>query len=392
MSLKEAARNMSETHGFDATLRQWERRIAPEKWGFSKYASRDDRLKAIDASGKSLLDVSQRGRRKSTASDGRPSLLEDRNLRRFARREVSRESRHPRARSVSVFSDQSDQEMDDASSAAASPAPSDHLMDLREIQSFTQQDYVPFQDPWIATSTQDSTASVPQIHVFDESQSLSVPQINICAPDEVYIAPDHLSMSLQAQVNVHYPEEHNHEAFGSYHNHIPAQYNDAHIQSQTYSSGDLDRQLESNVDWAESLSSSQKQTQDFTSFAFDNDHAVSFTEMLQLNNQDLQNAMTSNTQHDQFANEPSRTEEARERDLAEHEQNPNFDESTYVDLFSVLKERDSKIMQMISMLKQSLENSTDTEYTRNRIINSITVLERGVQAQSKSVVWRRQTG
>lgn len=110
MSLKDAARCMKENHDFDATPRQWERRIAPDRWGFQKYESRESRLRQIQQSGRSLLEVSSRGRRKSTASDGRPSMNEDRNMRRFARREVSRDAR-TRARSVSEVSDYSEQDL-----------------------------------------------------------------------------------------------------------------------------------------------------------------------------------------------------------------------------------------------------------------------------------------
>lgn len=387
MSLKEAARQMSEVHGFDATLRQWERRIAPEKWGFSKYASRDERLKAIDASGKSLLDVSQRGRRKSTASDGRPSLTEDRNLRRFARREVSRESREsrrPRARSVSVFSDQSDQDMDDASSAAPSPAPSDHIMNLQDLSSFSQQDFPSFQNPWAAESSQDSAMAIPQIHIFDESQTLAIPQINVCGPDEAYITPNHIPMGMQAQVNVHIPIEHNHDAFDSFHDNVSNQFNDVQLQSQTFITGDMATQLETNIEWNEPLLAHQRQSSGLASFAFDNNNPMSYTEMLQLDSQDLQNAMASTKNQDHLGNGRSRHNEGSDESIADYEFSPDFEDPTYNDLFAVLKERDHKVMQMIIMLKQSCQNSTGSEYAQSHIINSIALLEQGIQAQSES--------
>lgn len=386
MSLKDAARCMSEDHGFDATLRQWERRIAPEKWGFSKYASRDERLKAIDASGKTLHDVSQRGRRKSTASDGRPSLLEDRNLRRFARREVSRESRRPRARSVSMLSDQSDQDMDDTSTAA-SPAPSDYIMDTQEPPSFSQPDFGMFGSQWVVESSQDSNMNIPQIRIFDQSHTLAVPQINISGPDESYIAPDHMPISMQAQVNVHFPTESGHESFTSFHSPAPDQFSDAQMQSGTFIPGDMARQLDPNIEWNESIPSSQKQAQDFPSFAFDQNNPISYTEMLQFGNQNLQNSIAGNkNHHEHVGNEASHSQQSSEDAGSDYEVDPDFEDPTYVDVFAVLKERDSKIMQMISMLKQTYQNPEGTEYAQKHIINSINLLEQGIQAQSMSTI------
>lgn len=383
MSLKEAARHMSESHGFDATLRQWERRIAPEKWAFSKYASRDERLKQIDAAGKSLLDVSQRGRRRSTASDGRPSLLEDRNLRRFARREVSRESRRSRAKSVSGLSDPSDQEMDDASSAAPSPAPSEQNLDLKDVSSFSQLDFVPFQDPWAAHSTQDSTKSIPQIHVFDDSQNLAVPQINISAPDESYIAPSHIPMSMQAQVNVHYPSEEHNEVFNQFHGQMPEHYGGVQLQPQDFNASNMAHHVESSMNWDTSLPSNQGNSQSFGHFAFDNNNSVSFTDMLQLGSQDSQNAMTNQPESVHYASQSANSQEEIKETSDSYELNADFEDPTYVDVFAVLEEKDRKIMQMINMLKQSYQHSTSAEPTQRHVINSIALLEKGIQAQSE---------
>lgn len=379
MALKDAARSMKDNHGFDATLRQWERRIAPEKWGFSKYASRDDRLKAIDASGKSLLDVSQRGRRKSTASDGRPSLLEDRNLRRFARREVSRESRG-RARSVSVLSDQPDQDMSEGS-AAPSPAPSDIMMDTQE-GSFPQHDFSMFSN-WIGAS-QDSNMSIPQIRIFDQSESLAVPQINISGPDDSFIAPDHIPISVQAQVNVHYPTGNDSEPFSAYQNHMSDQYSSVSMSQGDFTTGAMAGIPNPNIDWNGPLSApNQRPTQGF-SLAFDNTNPISFTEMLQLSNQDLHIAVANfDNEHDHLGNQTSQAPQPAEEATADLEFDPDFEDPTYVDVFNVLKEKDSKIMQMIGMLKQTCQNSTGSQDAMKHVINSITLLERSVQAQSK---------
>lgn len=199
LSLKDAAKCMKENHDFDATPRQWERRIAPDKWGFQKYESREKRLKAIDASGKSLLEVGQRGRRKSTASDGRPTLADDRNMRRFARREASRESRR-RARSVSTLSDQfsdlSDEEM-----ITAPPSP---------LQVPADQSLPDFVDPFVQPPTQHQD-SFPWPFGSDDDSNLQMnlqdlPTISISGADEhAFISPAQIPISEQAQVNVHLP-------------------------------------------------------------------------------------------------------------------------------------------------------------------------------------------
>jgi hypothetical protein len=103
MTRKEAAEFMKQHHNFHATPRQWERKI--KQWGFSKYTGRDERLAQISQAGKTVLDVSRPGRRPRSLVDGSGNLQphEDRNLRRFARREVSRN--RSRSRSTSYVED-----------------------------------------------------------------------------------------------------------------------------------------------------------------------------------------------------------------------------------------------------------------------------------------------
>lgn len=385
MSLKDAARHMSELHGFDATLRQWERRIAPEKWGFSKYASREDRLKAIDASGKSLLDVSQRGRRKSTASDGRPSLLEDRNLRRFARREVSRESRR-RARSVGGLSDQSDQEMSD-NSAAPSPAPSDFIADSQNHAPFPQPDFAMFGDRWVTNSSQDSALAIPQIRVFDQSHNMdmTVPRINVSGPDDNYIAPEHVPMSLQAQVNAQYPNDGVPNPFATFQSEMSEQYSGDHMASSSYNPTDLAEEANPAFPWDTSLpTQTHKAGQDFSSYPFEGDASISYTEMLQMGSQNSGNALPADSsRHELFDGNAVHPQEPHLSDT-DLEFDPDFEDPTYIDVFALIKERDAKIMQMIGMLKQSCQKSSETEHAMKHVIKSITLLEKGVQAQSKN--------
>lgn len=99
MTRKEAAQFMKDVFGFNATPRQWERRI--KQWGFQKYSTREERMSQIAQSGKSVFDVSKPGRRPRAHSSNSLSLhpREDRNLRRFARREVSRSRSRTRSNS-----------------------------------------------------------------------------------------------------------------------------------------------------------------------------------------------------------------------------------------------------------------------------------------------------
>lgn len=96
---EKAAQYMKDHFNFDATPRQWERKI--KQWGFTKYSSRDERLRQIEQAGKSIFDISRPGRRSRSRTDERGGLLapEDRNLRRFARREVSRSRSRSRSQS-----------------------------------------------------------------------------------------------------------------------------------------------------------------------------------------------------------------------------------------------------------------------------------------------------
>lgn len=97
MTRKEAALFMKNVFGFDATPRQWERRI--KQWGFQKYSTREERMQQIAQTGKTVFDVSKPGRRPRAHSSNSLHPREDRNLRRFARREMSRSRSRTRSNS-----------------------------------------------------------------------------------------------------------------------------------------------------------------------------------------------------------------------------------------------------------------------------------------------------
>ncbi|RMZ79042.1 hypothetical protein DV737_g3610, partial [Chaetothyriales sp. CBS 132003] len=94
-TLKAARELMIAKHNFLATPRQWERRI--KDWGLQKYASRQARMDEIQQQGRSIEDVAEPGRRSATHLQ--PN--DDRNLRRFARREITRSVSRSRSRSRS---------------------------------------------------------------------------------------------------------------------------------------------------------------------------------------------------------------------------------------------------------------------------------------------------
>lgn len=125
MTRKEAAQFMRDAFGFNATPRQWERRI--KQWGFQKYSTRDERMSQIAQSGKSVSDVSKPGRRPRAQSSNSLHPREDRNLRRFARREMSRSTSRTRSNS---FTDSSRPDLEDESQGDAQPTFDDSNFNL----------------------------------------------------------------------------------------------------------------------------------------------------------------------------------------------------------------------------------------------------------------------
>ena len=98
-TLKDAARCMSDFHGFYATPRQWERKV--KLWGLEKYTTRQARMQQLE--GRSIHEVARAGRRQRPYEDSllHPEHVDDRNIRRFARRELSRSGSRSRSRSRS---------------------------------------------------------------------------------------------------------------------------------------------------------------------------------------------------------------------------------------------------------------------------------------------------
>lgn len=382
LSLKESARRMAEDYNFDATLRQWERRIAPEKWNFPKYASRDDRLKLIQDSGKTLLEVGSRGRRKSTASDGRPPLNEDRNLRRFARRELSREPR-PRARSVSAVSDGSDQEMT-GTSAAPSPAASDYnAMESQGNTPFPSHDLDDPNESWNSGTYHSQTPLAPRIEIYDHSanrEDFNVPTITLSGPrDLTHIAPDTIPIATQSQVNVHYPQNHgDDEDFVSYQREASTLY-DPHFENNVAMPPSLDM----HDSWHNQnpfVAASSKPSDVLPEFDF---NQISFEQLMHDQNHTQSSHTSMNDQLEAFNNESLQLQEDMSPPLASEEAMPEFD-NTHADVHNLLREHFQTTLQMIRGCLQGCQNVSGHDNEMKRVImRHLQLLETHIQANSK---------
>ncbi|ETN46791.1 uncharacterized protein HMPREF1541_00980 [Cyphellophora europaea CBS 101466] len=121
-TLKQATQCMVDNHGFYATPRQWERKIS--LWKINKYTPRSERIQQIENQGRTLVEVAQQGRRPRKYSNTASLAVDDRNFRRFARRELSRSPSTSRARSRSSSAGQQ------SASPGLSPRTEHHADDL----------------------------------------------------------------------------------------------------------------------------------------------------------------------------------------------------------------------------------------------------------------------
>lgn len=119
-TLKAATQCMIDNHGFHATPRQWERKISA--WNITKYTPRSERMQQIESQGRTLVEVAQGGRRPRKYSTSNQLGVDDRNIRRFARRALSRSPSNSRARSRSSSAGQT--------SPCLSPRPEPAVDDL----------------------------------------------------------------------------------------------------------------------------------------------------------------------------------------------------------------------------------------------------------------------
>ncbi|KAK5315910.1 hypothetical protein LTR70_006552 [Exophiala xenobiotica] len=369
LSLKKAAECVAEKHGFEATPRQWERRIAPEKWNFTKYANRDARLKAIEAAGKSLLDVSHRGRRKSTgSSEGEPDFLEDRNWRRWARRELSRGPSRPRAKSVSGLSETSDHAMSGTSTAAPSPAHSEYFMDtMEEPGPLLQPTVSSMSDIW---GSPNPMSNVPVIRLFD------VPDISVSAPDESsFIAPDHIPVAAQSQVNVHYPP-------------VDEQFDAFQPRDSTFGTFDsgVDLASRTNMSWdsMDAFTTTTTAASTFPQFDFSSDPSLSFTQMMNMENPSMRPPKTTvNSQLDAFNNADLQLTEPIQTPITPADAEPSAEDPTHADVHALLQEHYTTTLQMLSMCIESCEHATgDNNIIKNVVMKHLRLLQTGIQASN----------
>lgn len=385
MSLKQAARVMAEKYNFEATLRQWERRIAPEKWNMPKYANREERLKQIQDAGKSLLEVSNRGRRRSTASDGRPSLNEDRNLRRFARREISREPR-PRAKSVnSVLSDDlSDQEMD-TTSAAPSPSASDmYLIDAQHSAPFPSTIFEPFTDPWLSGMQPLENVGTPHVIAGDHDDrraSVPVPQIFFSGPgDELHMVPEDSMAQSQSQPQIEETYSNVHGNGAVYDYAVPSyDYVSTSFEATDSTMHDVTKLDET---W---LPDTQHTNETFPSLAFgEQSLSTNFASGPQSSYSDpapVLDTMRSLPRSDQNVQEQPHVSLFAEDEL------PDLD-NTHTDVHDLLQNHYRLTSQMIAECLHGCENVvTENTALKEGFVSRLRLLQNAIQAQSKSPVY-----
>ncbi|KAK5090217.1 hypothetical protein LTR05_000387 [Lithohypha guttulata] len=383
MSLKEAAKVMADRFNFDATLRQWERRIAPEKWNMPKYANRDERLKQIQEAGKSLLEVSNRGRRRSTASDGRPALNEDRNLRRFARREISRDPR-PRAKSVSVLSDDaSDQEMS-GTSAAPSPATSDiYTMELQDYTSFPVPHFTEPDGAWVSTLPASQGSGPPENDLYGDLNShsnFSVPRIFLSGPEEKpYITPEITPIETQSQVSTYRPQ-----VFlnGITLPHDEQSLNNAELNISPTIRLNSPPNLGNNWPMPNHFSSTtQRTTEGFPEFNFSE---VPFEQFITPGEPVIRPSDFGQfNQLDAFDNASHQMQDPVITPIMPEDTLPDLD-NTHDDVHALLQEHYSRTVQMVRGCLQGCQNLPGGDKAmREGLLHHLRLLERGIQAQNR---------
>ena len=341
----------------------------PEKWNFTKYANRDARLKAIEAAGKSLLDVSHRGRRKSTgSSDRQPALHEDRNLRRWARRELTRASSRQRAKSVSGLSEASDHPMLGTSTAAPSPAPSDYFMD-------TMEDTGPFSQPAVSTASElwdphEVMSNVPRSGMCD------VPEIKLCAPDDSsFITPDHIPIAFKSQVNVHYP-------------HVDEPCDSFQPQDSTFGNFDnaTDLTSQTNMTWnnIDSFTANTMAASNFPQFDFNSSPSISFTQMMDIENLHTRSPnMTIDSHLDAFNNADFQSTESIPIPIAPADAEPSAEDPTHADVHALLQEHYVTTLQMLNMCIESCEHAKgDSDMIKSVVMKNLRLLQTGIRASS----------
>lgn len=377
LPLKEAAKLISQEYHFDATPRQWERRIAPEKWNFTKYANRDERLKQIRQSGKSLLEVSHRGRRKSTASDGRPLLNEDRNLRRFARREVSRS--RPRAKSVGTTSDASDQEMLDISAAPSPDASESSFYSAEPLHSthLSPVDAQSFDDPWISKHPHEAPTG-PVINISDMSVSNSLPQIIFSVHDEIdpilhepiHVPPDKgPSMQFtQADIDSTFPSFYptpSNENFAS------TSYGDPYVHPIN----------DPVLPWNDSVNFSTMPNSRGETFPDLPPDSTALFNIMTID--DPQSQSDVRIQLTAADNDTNGLVDHSAEEVDDVEPLPNFD-NTYADVYELLHDQQMKVLQMLGGCISVCESAAgNNENLKKIMLEPLRLLERGIRAQSE---------
>jgi len=225
---------------------------------------------------------------------------------------------------------------------------------------------------WDPPSTQNSMGDLPAIRVSD-----SIPEITFSGPEEShFIAPDHIPIATQSQVNVHYPHAGD-ESFNSF---LPA--------NSTFTnefSGGIDIAPQMSMAWNNSdpfVVPAAANTSTFPEFDFNSDPSLSFTQMMNLDNT-RPPKVTINSHIDAFNNADMQLTEPIPTPITPADADSNVEDPTHADVHALLHEHYTTTLQMLSMCMQSCEHATaDNDMVKNVVMKNLRLLKTGIQASS----------
>lgn len=191
-TLREAAKCMVDNHNFHATPRQWERKV--KAWSLEKYTTRTDRLRQIQSQGRSIHEVARAGRRNKSYD---ASLLHpedqqgqnDRNIRRFARRELSRSRSRSRSNSFGQRTSRSASPF-----PAGEPGPEEVIQEdvygldfspiLQSGSMRTQSDVIPVNVTAVATGHDVFATQAHVLHVQNQATGETNDELFLSLPEQ----------------------------------------------------------------------------------------------------------------------------------------------------------------------------------------------------------------
>jgi hypothetical protein len=182
-TLKQATDLMIQNHDFHATQRQWERKII--QWKLQKYMSRQARLDDLEAQGRTVAEVAETGRRSENLL--RP---DDRNARRFARREMKRSRSRSSAKSRSQSFDNRSRPSTPDFQRGRSPSAPDLLVEQERTYALNLS---PLADP---TAQQSLNNTPVPISAFPVTHNTQLAQAHVMQTHDVVSGEISQSMYL----------------------------------------------------------------------------------------------------------------------------------------------------------------------------------------------------